>query len=122
MYYRISNKGISVYKEKDALERRIKALEEVSVKIFELILHLTTGLVVLFIAIAIIAICWFLGITSDSSISYFKEFAKTPVWLIFLAVIGFFGISYWSLLKTLHKLAWNYYWDKVVLRFLESLD
>ena len=104
-----------------ALEGRVKTLEEVAVKIFELILNLVTSLIVLGICLATLAICWFFGVTSDNAVLYFKELANTPIWLMLLAVVGFFGISYWSILKALYKLLWNYYWDNVVLGFLKSL-
>ncbi|ELA8088805.1 TPA: hypothetical protein NGR42_004579 [Vibrio parahaemolyticus] len=72
-----------------ALEGRVKTLEEVAVKIFELILNLVTSLIVLGICLAILAVCWFFGITSDNAVLYFKELANTPIWLMLLAVVGF---------------------------------
>ena len=100
---------------------RVITLERVVVKLFDMFLKTFIFLIVLSFLLVGLMLCWFLGITSSQAVSFYSTLSNTPIWLILLAILGFFGLSYWSLLKLLSKYVHQFYWDKIVLAFIRSI-
>lgn len=106
----------------DKLEGRLIAVEKGLIKMLDYFEYTVIAIITLTLSLILLTVCWFLGITSDSVLSYYKVLSNTPAWLMLLALIGFFGISYWSILKLLHTRIRLLVYDKISKSFLDSLD
>ncbi|EHS7465894.1 hypothetical protein KWB77_003551 [Vibrio cholerae] len=81
-------------------------------KLILIVEHLFTTTLVLSALVSFLLVCWILGIDIDRANHLYTYVSESPIGYTISALIGFLGISYFLILKVLHKFVNHYYWSK----------
>ncbi|HGS4606614.1 TPA: hypothetical protein ACMDPE_003689 [Vibrio cholerae] len=77
-----------------------------------LVEHLFTAMIVLVVLVSFLLICWILDISIDQANHLYKYISGSSIGYILSVLVGFLGLSYLLVLKTLHRFVRRFYWSK----------
>lgn len=89
-------------------EPEIKLLLRLTV----LVEHIFTATIVLVVLVTFLLVCWILDISIDQANTLYKYISESSIGYTISALVGFLGLSYFLVLRFLHRFVRRFYWSK----------